>query len=96
MPGILAAVAVPSSGGSPSTLFRLPSWRQQEPLCGKSREPYVIALILIGLSERQKAVHWLEQSYREGSLWSLGFSSDPILAQLRNDPHYRLLLSKVS
>jgi hypothetical protein len=38
----------------------------------------------------------LEQSYREGSLWSLGFSSDPILAQLRNDPHYRLLLSKVS
>jgi hypothetical protein len=39
-------------------------------------------------------VHWLEQSYREGSLWSLGFPSDPILAQLRNDLHYRLFLSR--
>jgi hypothetical protein len=62
----------------------------------KSRQPYAIALILIGLNERQKAVHWLEQSYLEGSLWSLGFPSDPILAPLRNDPHYRLFLSKIS
>jgi hypothetical protein len=62
----------------------------------KSHEPYAVALILIGLSERQKAVTLLEQSYREGSRWSLGFPSDPILAPLRNDPHYRQFLSKVS
>ena len=60
----------------------------------KSREPYAIALLLIGLNERRKAVQWLERSYREGSLWSLGFPSDPILAPLRNDPYYQLFMSK--
>jgi Tfp pilus assembly protein PilF len=62
----------------------------------KKQEPYAIALILIGLNERKKAVHWLEQSYLEGSLWSLGFLSDPILEPLRGDTHFQLLLNKVS
>jgi predicted Zn-dependent protease len=56
--------------------------------------PYAIALILIGLNERQKAVEWLEKSYRNGSLWSLGFGSDPILETLSNDPNYRMFLSR--
>jgi tetratricopeptide (TPR) repeat protein len=59
-------------------------------------EPYSLALILIGLKENQKAVQWLERSYRGGSLWSLGFRSDPILESLRYDPHYRQFISKVS
>jgi tetratricopeptide (TPR) repeat protein len=61
-----------------------------------SREPYAAALVLIGLNEKQEAVKRLEQSYVEGSHWSLGFPYDPILASLRNDPHYQLFLSKVS
>ena len=61
-----------------------------------SREPYAVALVLIGLNERQEAVKRLEQSYSEGSLWSLGFPYDPILASLRNDPHYQHFMSKVS
>ena len=60
------------------------------------REPYAVALILLGLNQTQEAVKWLEQSYREGSLWSFGFQSDPILAQLCNDPYYRQFLSKAS
>jgi hypothetical protein len=62
----------------------------------QGREPYAKAIILIGLNEPQKAVKLLEQSYNEGSLWSLGFLSDPILDRLRNDPHYLLFLDKVS
>ena len=62
----------------------------------KTREPYAAALVLIGLNERQEAVQWLEQSYREGSFWSLGFRSDPMLASLCDDPHYQLLMSKIS
>jgi tetratricopeptide (TPR) repeat protein len=62
----------------------------------KTREPYAVALVLIGLNEKQEAVQWLEQSYREGSLWSLGFRSDPMLASLRGDPHYQLFMSKAS
>ena len=61
-----------------------------------NREPYAVALILLGLNQTQEAVKWLEQSYREGSLWSFGFRSDPILAQLCNDPYYRQFLSKAS
>jgi len=59
-------------------------------------EPYAAALVLIGLNRKQEAVRCLEQSYREGVLWSLGFPFDPILASLRNDPLYRQFLSKVS
>ncbi len=60
------------------------------------REPYAAALVLIGLNEKQEAVKRLEQSYMEGSHWSLGFPYDPILSSLRNDPHYQLFMSKVS
>jgi hypothetical protein len=62
----------------------------------KNHEPYAIALVLIGLNRINEAVERLEQSYRDGSLWSLGFRSDPILTPLRNDPHFRLFFSKVS
>jgi hypothetical protein len=36
------------------------------------------------------------ESYLNGSLWSLGFSSDPILKSLRNEPSYRMFLSTIS
>ena len=57
-------------------------------------EPYATALILIGIEESHKAVEYLERSYAEGSLWSLGFRSDPILEPLCNDPRYRQFLSR--
>ena len=62
----------------------------------KPHHAYSIALTLVGLNERQAAMEWLERSYRYGSLWSLGFLSDPILAPLRSEPSYELFLSKLS
>ena len=59
-----------------------------------SHEPYGIALILVALNDRQNAVACLEQSWEAGSLWSLGFRSDPALAPLRNDPHYLHFLNR--
>lgn len=56
---------------------------------GKCDYAYSIALTFLGLNERQAAMEWLERSYLQGSLWSLGFQSDPILACLREDPHTR-------
>lgn len=56
---------------------------------------YPISLVLIGLGEGKNALRWLEQSYREGSLWSLGFQSDPILAALRNNPSYQDLMDNI-
>jgi tetratricopeptide (TPR) repeat protein len=62
----------------------------------RSHYAYASALTLIGLGEKQKALEWLKQSYHSGSLWSLGFLADPILASLYNEPHYKLFLSDVS
>jgi tetratricopeptide (TPR) repeat protein len=62
----------------------------------QAHEPYAIALPLIGLNQIPKAVGLLERSYRDGSIWSLGFRSDPILATLRDDPHFRHLMGKLS
>ena len=58
--------------------------------------PYAVALVLIGLKETHGAVQWLEQSYRRGSLWSLGFQVDPLLQSMRDEPSYRMFLSGVS
>jgi hypothetical protein len=47
---------------------------------------YPIALTHLGMGENEEAQRWLEQSFRHGSLWSIGFGSDPMLADLRSDP----------
>jgi hypothetical protein len=62
----------------------------------RSREPYAVALILVGLDKGEKAVQWLERSYRKGSFWSLGLRSDPILDSLKDDPHFRPFLQNAS
>jgi len=61
----------------------------------KRNNAYALALILTGLGKRQEAAQWLEAAYAEGSLWSLGFGSDPVLRQLRGEPSYELLLRKI-
>lgn len=50
---------------------------------------YPIALTFLGLGEHGEAARWLAQSYKHGSLWSLGFASDPILQALRTDMNFR-------
>lgn len=50
---------------------------------------YGLALVFLGLHDYPNAMRWIKQSYADGSLWSLGFQSDPLLAPLRNDPVYQ-------
>jgi tetratricopeptide (TPR) repeat protein len=45
---------------------------------------YPLALAFLGIGNRSEAARWLGQSYRHGSLWSLGFGVDPILVELRD------------
>ena len=61
----------------------------------KGESLYPIALVLIGLNEKSQAMVFLEQAYAEGSLWSLGFRSDPILQPLRDDSRYEARLRKL-
>jgi hypothetical protein len=62
----------------------------------KCGAPYGMALVLIALNSQHDAVQWLDQSYHNGSLWSFGFPSDPLLKSLRDEPGYRAYLSKWS
>lgn len=57
---------------------------------------YPLALVFIGLNDRTNAIRWLKQSYVDGSLWSLGFESDPMLASLRNDALYQTYLNNLN
>lgn len=61
----------------------------------KRNNAYGLALMLLGLGRAKEAASWLETSFAEGSLWSLGFRFDPILHRLRGEPGYDLLLQKV-
>lgn len=61
----------------------------------KQSSSYLFALIMLGLGEKQEAMLWLERSYAEGSLWCLGFRSDPILEPLRGERHFEALLRRI-
>lgn len=56
---------------------------------------YALALVSLGLEEREGAVSWLEAAFAEGSFWSLGFRSDPILRCLDGEPRFERLVSKI-
>jgi hypothetical protein len=56
---------------------------------------YALALVCLGLDERQDAISWLESAYAEGTLWSLGFRSDPMLRPLKGDPRFERLVSRI-
>jgi hypothetical protein len=57
---------------------------------------YPLALVLLGLNDRANSMNWLKQSYCEGSLWSFGFLTDPILSALRNDPQYKISFANLN
>jgi hypothetical protein len=56
---------------------------------------YALALVSMGLNNNQEAITWLEAAFAEGSLWSLGFGSDPILQRFDGDPRFIRLVAKI-
>jgi hypothetical protein len=59
-------------------------------------EPYGIALGCAGLGDRDGAIEWLEQAYREHSLWlALWAKVDPRLDALREDGRFQDLLRRL-
>jgi hypothetical protein len=61
----------------------------------KRNNGYALALVLVGLNRKREAIPWLEAAYAEGSIWSLGFRSDPILRPLSGDSRFDMLLRKI-
>jgi len=56
---------------------------------------YALAIISIGLGNHREAAEWLENAYTEGSLWSLGFRSDPMLKPLASDHRFMRLSNRI-
>jgi tetratricopeptide (TPR) repeat protein len=61
----------------------------------KRQKGYPLALVSLGLGENHEAISWLETAYAEGSLWTLGFRSDPLLRILKGLPRFDQFLCRL-
>ena len=58
--------------------------------------PYALALVKLGLGEKDRAIDELERGYREGnSNYMFLIKVDPMLDDLRGDPRFQALVQKV-
>jgi TolB-like protein/DNA-binding winged helix-turn-helix (wHTH) protein/Flp pilus assembly protein TadD len=57
--------------------------------------PYDIALVYVGLGDKDKAFVWLEKAYNDHSTEMIYFKVDPMLAPLRSDLRYDNLLRRM-
>ena len=59
-------------------------------------QAYSLALVYLGLGDRNEALNWLEQGYRERDGFNIGpIRVDPLLAPLRSDPRFEALAEKI-
>ncbi|MEY2538264.1 MAG: adenylate cyclase [Verrucomicrobiota bacterium] len=57
---------------------------------------YYLALVYLGLGDRNEALNWLEESYRERDGFNIGpIRIDPLLAPLHGDPRFEALAEKI-
>jgi TolB-like protein/Tfp pilus assembly protein PilF len=59
-------------------------------------DAYILAIVHLGLGERDEALHWLEQGYAENDGFNIGpIRADPLLASLHGDPRFEALAEKI-
>lgn len=57
--------------------------------------PYDIAIVYIGLAEKEQALSWLEKAYEDRSGWLAYLNVDPRLDSLRSDSRFVNLLGRI-
>jgi hypothetical protein len=57
--------------------------------------PFNLALIDLGLGDRERALSYLEQSYAADSQWLGWLNGDRIFDPLRSDPRFVALMKKL-
>ena len=66
----------------------------------RSRQGYVdpmsLALVYLGLGEKDQAFAWLEKAYEERSLMETFLKASPGFAPLRSDPRFQDLLRRMN
>jgi TolB-like protein/lipopolysaccharide biosynthesis regulator YciM len=57
---------------------------------------YNLAIIYLGLGDKDEALRWLETDFSDRDGWNIGFIQvDPLLDDLRGDPRFEALVQKV-
>ena len=57
--------------------------------------PYDIAIIHLGLGDKERALEWLEKTDRERDDWLLQLKVEPVMDSLRSEPRFRDLVRRV-
>lgn len=55
-----------------------------------------LAIVALGLGDREAAMHWLEESARERSAAMVYATIDPLIDPLRDDPRFALLMRRIT
>ena len=70
-----------------------------EKLAERSRHEYVpsfgMALVCVGLGDRDGVFQWLERAYEDHSTYMVYMKTDPLLDPVRSDPRFTQLLHKL-
>jgi DNA-binding winged helix-turn-helix (wHTH) protein/TolB-like protein/Flp pilus assembly protein TadD len=65
----------------------------------RSRDQYIpafsIAMVYVGLGERDRALEWLERAYQDRSAYMVYAKTDPLLDPVRSDPRFISLLHRM-
>ena len=71
----------------------------REILADSDKHDYVrafgVAMIYVGLGDRNQALTWLEKGCNDRDVWALNLKVDPIYADLRTDPRFVALLRMI-
>jgi hypothetical protein len=57
--------------------------------------PYSIALLYVGLDQKDEALQWLEKAYAERSVRLINIAVHPRFASLRSDPRFAALVQRI-
>ena len=58
-------------------------------------DAYSLAIVSLGLGDRDQALSWLEQGFQERSPWLTNIRIDPLLKPLHGDPRFEALAEKI-
>jgi len=62
----------------------------------RSVSAFSFALVYVGLGQKEQAIEWLEQSYKDGAFADVGYIKvDPRFDSLRSEPRFHELLRKL-
>jgi TolB-like protein/Flp pilus assembly protein TadD len=56
---------------------------------------YDLAIIYLGLDDKDKALEWLQNAYADRSIWLIGIKVEPMLDSLRPDPRFAELMRRI-